>query len=427
MTRRRLLALAASCLLGLGAGGPVAAATGGATLQVPNDYPTLEDAIRASSRGDVILLAAGTYDGEITVPDGKPDITIRGADRNAVTFDGGGVRHNAIEVEADGVTLENLSAHDYLENGFYWEEVTGFTGRYLTVWNVGLYGIYAIQSRGGSIEQSLVSGAADAAFYIGECFPCDTVVRNVVARLSAVGYSGTNAGGNLRIEDSTFEDNAVGILPNSYDVGLQPPPQRAATFRHNVVTGSGSVATPMSTPLGGFTGIGIGVVGGIENVIQDNEVTGSARYGILVTPAIDRGAVWTPASNRIENNKVRGSGIADLALARGSGSGNCFVANTAAVKDPPDLDAACSNGASGSVAVANAVALPPPQMLAGLPSAPPFGSMPPPGAQPQAPTEATPTDLSPAGIVAGAVLVLGLAGLVVLFGYRRRPVSPSRG
>ena len=156
-----------------------------------------------------------------------------------MVFDGGGIRSNAIEVEADGVALENLSAHDFVENGFYWDGVVGFVGRYLTVWNVGLYGVYAISSRSGIVEQSFVSGAADAAFYIGECQPCDTVVRSVTARLTAVGYSGTNAGGNLVVEDSLFELDEVGILPNSYDVGLEQPPQRGATFRRNTVRAPG--------------------------------------------------------------------------------------------------------------------------------------------------------------------------------------------
>lgn len=415
MTARRVLA--ALLLTTAFAHPSVALAKDEHFLQVPADYPTLEAAIAAAARGDVILLAAGTYAGDVTVPESKAGITIRGVNRNTVVFDGGGVRGNALEIEADEVTIENLSAHDYQENGVYWEGVVGFVGRYLTVWNVGLYGIYAIQSRGGIIEQSYVSGAADAAFYIGECHPCDTVIRGVTARLSAVGYSGTNAGGNLIVEDSLFEANGVGILPNSYDVGLEPPPQREATFRRNVVLGSGTSATPMATPLGGFRGIGIGIVGGIGNVVEGNEVTGSARYGIAIVPAIDREMAWVPTNNRISGNRVSGSSVADLAVAAGSGAGNCFEGNAAGVLDPPDLAAACSEVGRGSDAVAAALALPPPQLLVNLPSAPPFGSMPPPAEQASLPVE-RPLDLTSVAIPA-AVLAFGLAALAVLF-WRRR-------
>jgi Right handed beta helix region len=361
------------------------AAVEGRTLHVRADHATLESAIAASRVGDVILLAAGTYPGDIVVPDDKPGITIRGEDRNTVVFDGANTRANAIEVEADDVTLENMSAHSYTENGFYWDGVEGFAGRYLTVWNVGLYAIYAIESRDGVIEHSYASGAADAAFYIGECNPCNATLRNLTAVLSAVGYSGTNAGGNLVVEDSRFENNSIGILPNSFEVGLEPPPQRDAIFRGNVVTGSGSVPTPRATPLGGYHGIGIGVAGGVGNTIEGNQVTGSSRYGIAVFTAIDFEAQWVPSGNAITSNTVSGSGLADLALAAGSGANNCFTGNTARVLLPADLATACSVEGSGDATVASNLVLPPPQLLEGLPVAPDYSTMPAPPAQPTMP------------------------------------------
>jgi hypothetical protein len=421
--------MAALAILALVAAPQATAAKDEHVLAVPLDYPTIEAAVAAASKGDVILLAAGTYDGDITVPVDKPGITIRGVNRNTVVFDGAGKRSKAIEIEADEVTVENLTAHDFVENGFYWDGVVGFAGRYLTVWNVGLYGIYAISSRSGIVEQSYVSGAADAAFYIGECQPCDTVVRSVTARLSAVGYSGTNAGGNLVVEDSLFELNDVGILPNSYDVGLEPPPQRGATFRRNTVRGSGTAATPRATPLGGFRGVGIGIVGGVGNLVEDNEVSGSSRYGIVIVPAIDRDATWVPADNRVSSNRVSASGVADLAIAAGSGAGNCFGGNTAALLEPPDLAAACSGDRrGGSAGVAAALALPPPQLLDGLPEAPSYADMPAPGEQTSLPSDRPGDPLWLA--IPAVVLVLGVAGLALLL-WRRRSradggVSPSR-
>ena len=359
-------------------------AADGRTLHVPGDFATVEDAIAESAPGDVILLAAGTYPGDVEVPEDKGGITIRGVDRNTVVFDGENIRKNAIDVTADGVTLENMSAHDFVENGFYWDGVEGFAGRYLTAWNVGLYAIYAISSRAGVMEHSYASGAADAAFYIGECNPCDTVVRNVTATLSAVGYSGTNAGGNLVIEDSRFENNSVGILPNSFEVGLEPPPQRDAIFRRNVVTGTGSVPAPRATPLGGFHGIGIGILGGVGNLIEDNEVSGSTRYGIAVFTAVDFNDLWVPVDNRVTGNTVSTSGIADLALADGAGAGNCFEANEAGTTLPASIDG-CSSDGAGDPTVAAELILPPPRMLEGLPPAPDYSTMPAPAAQPTMP------------------------------------------
>lgn len=421
-----LLALAAIAAASFGWPPQRVEAAEGRTLHVPADYPRLEDAIAASAAGDVILLAAGTYPGEIRVPLEKSGITIRGEDRNTVVFDGSDVRHNAIEVEADRVTLENMTAHNYLENGFYWDGVDGYAGRYLTVWNVGLYGIYAIQSRGGLIEQSYVSAAADAAFYIGECQPCNATVRNVTATLSAVGYSGTNAGGNLVVEDSRFSANSVGILPNSFDVGLEPPPQRGATFRRNTVVGSGSVVTPRATPLGGYYGIGIGIAGGSGNVIEDNVVENSIRYGIAVFTAIDRQAAWVPSDNWIARNRVAGSGIADLALADGSGAGNCFEGNDAPITLPINVTLSCSVAGGGDDLVANDLVVAPPSLLEGLPEAPSYADIPAPGPQPTMPANSGLIGGQPtvvwAAVAAAAVAAVALAlGLLL----RRRRSAPA--
>jgi hypothetical protein len=405
-----IVAALLTALGGLGSPGAAAVlAAEGRILDVPADHAGIPEAIAAAEPGDVILLAAGTYPGDVVVPEDRPGITIRGVDRNTVVFDGGHTRRNAIEVEADNVTLENMSAHSYLENGFYWDGVDRYAGRYLTVWNVGLYGIYAIESRGGVMEHSYVSGAADAAFYVGECHPCDAVLRNLTATLSAVGYSGTNAGGNLVLEDSLFENNATGILPNSYEVGLEPPPQREATFRRNVVRGSGSVPTPRQTPLGGFHGIGIAIAGGVDNQVEANQVSGSTRYGIAVFGTVDRTTTWLPSGNRVTGNTVSTSGTADLALARGSGPGNCFEANEASLVEPPDLAAACSSAGAGSEAVKDELVQPPPFLSVDLPDAPAYSDMPAPAAQPAMPLE-DPGMGTWAALGLGALAIVAVAG-----------------
>ena len=422
-----LLSVLAVATLVFVATSPVAAQAGGRELDVPEDYPTLESAIEAAQPGDTIVLGAGTYPGGVVVPENRPGITIRGVNRTAVAFDGETIRKFAIEIEADDVTLENMSAYSFAENGFYWDGVDGFAGRYLTVWNVGLYGIYAIQSQNGIIERSYVSGAADAAFYIGECNPCNTTVSEVTATLSAVGYSGTNAGGNLVVQNSIFDRNATGILPNSFDVGLEPPPQREATFSGNIVTASGTVPTPRNTPLGGYFGIGIGIVGGSDNSVTDNEVIDSTRYGIVIAPTVDFGTTWRPDGNHVSGNTVAGSGTADLALAVSSGPGNCFDDNTAGTTDPPTLAGCASEPEDFSQAVADVLMRPPPELMEGLPNPPAYTQMEVPAQQPNMPVPLPdPPNVETAVMVGLVALAATIGGIATVYAARPQNIMDPK-
>jgi hypothetical protein len=401
--------LVAFAVLWIGAGrGTAVASTPGApasqgsyprTIRVPQDQATLEGAIEASTPGTMILLDRGTYRGDVTVPETKSGIAIRGVDRNEVVFDGQDVRSNAIVVQAESVVLENMTAHNFVGNGFYWVGADGYAGRYLTVWNVGLYGIYAIESSGGIFEQSYVSGAADAAFYIGECNPCDAVVTNVTGRLSAVGYSGTNAGGNLEVRDSLWEQNGTAIMPNSFD-GLQAPaPQRSSTISGNTIGGSGSVPVPANSPLAGYFGMGIAIAGGWENLVEGNEISGSANYGIALFPTVQReGPEIHPKNNVVRGNTVSGSGKADLALAQGSAETNCFADNIVDSTLPAALEAklACGQPAAtdGDADVLADLGVPSTLLLDRLGERPSYTEMPAPDDQPSMPgvdAPATPT------------------------------------
>ena len=334
--------------------GPASPAAARSEIHVPDDVPTLPQAIAGAEPGDTIVLAAGTYPGGVVIPPAKHDLTIRGVDRNAVVLDGQNKQAHGIVVHADGVSVLNLSVHDFKLNGLYWEGADRYRASYVTVWNVGGYGIYAEDGEQGVIDHMYVSGAADAAYYIGECKPCRATVSHVVATLSAVGYSGTNSSGVV-IRDSLWDRNGVGVLPNTYENESRAPQARMTIVR-NKVTNSGLTRVPIRTPLAGFIGIGIAVAGGNANTITRNRVTRSERYGIAVFPTAkfvvfdpgkpEPGPPWRPRNNRVSGNVVAGSGRADLALALGSGKGNCFSRNAARRALPRGLQTPTCAGVS---------------------------------------------------------------------------------
>ncbi len=134
---------------------------------------------------------------------------------------------------------------------------------YLTAHDNGDYGIYAFDSVDRLFEYSYGSGNRDSAFYIGQCYPCNAVVTDVVSEANGLGFSGTNAGGELYLINSVYRDNMGGIVPNSLDTELLPP-QREAHIAGNLVIDNNNAEAPTKGLARLAWGEGI-VIGGGRN------------------------------------------------------------------------------------------------------------------------------------------------------------------
>lgn len=320
---------------------PVAAASG-TTLRVPEDHDTIQAAVDAAAPGDLILVGPGVYRESVQVH--TPSLTIRGTDRDEVVIDGEFERTNGIGVfEADGVVIENMTARNHVLNGFYWTGVEGYRGEYLTAYNNADYGIYAFDATDGVLAHSYASGSPDAGFYIGQCDRCRSVVYDVVSEHNAIGYSGTNAGGELYLVSSVWRNNRSGIVPNSLDTELDPP-QVAATVVANLVHDNNNDAA-VAKGFGHLAmGTGVVVGGGVANVVSRNVVIDHGTAGVVVAPLPDRN-IWLSIANEVRDNVVAGSGIGDLVMPGPSGGGNCFSGNRFETSVPPGLQA--FHGCSG--------------------------------------------------------------------------------
>lgn len=348
-------------------------------LEVPGEYPTIQDAVDASSSGDLILIAPGVYNEAVDVE--TDGITIRGLSRNDVILDGGTTLDNGIRVlGASNVAVENLTAINYTNNSVFWIGSTGYRASYITTQRTGDYGIYAFDSVDGLIEHSYTQGSKDAGIYIGQCYPCNAVVDDVISEHNGLGYSGTNSGGELYIVNSVFRNNRVGIVPNSGSYELCYP-QRETTIVGNVVHDNNQDDTPAIDVALLAMGNGILVAGGIGNVIERNLVFNHARTGIGAVPfledtpnddiptreewgtdcatarnaeiTIPEGAIlWDSFENTVRDNVVSDSGAADLAVASvltdTSTLGNCFAGNTFTTSAPSDLEAKAPCGATAT-------------------------------------------------------------------------------
>jgi plastocyanin len=322
---------------------PVAVASG-TVRRVPAQHVSIQAAVDAAKPGDLILVAPGIYREEVTIT--TPSLVIRGLDRNTTIVDGEFIRPNGFNVLADGVALENLTARNATLNGFFWTGVTGYRGRYLTAYNNGDYGIYAFDSKDGLLEDSYASGSPDAGFYIGQCFPCNAVIRRVTSEHNAVGYSGTNAGGDLYIEQSTWRFNRGGLVPNTLDTELYPP-QRSTVIRDNLIHDNNSRTAPGRglSPLAWGNGVVLG--GGRDNLVERNVILRHAGHGVMIAPLADAN-FWPAKGNVVRGNWIAASGRADISVGGPLSVGNRVETQENAVRTAPaSLGLAAQRGTFG--------------------------------------------------------------------------------
>jgi len=298
-------------------------------------YSKIQDAVDAAKEGDLILIGEGVYNESVTVTTSY--LTIRGINRNNVIIDGEFMRENGIQIyDTDGVTVENLSVRNFSLNGVYWNGAKGFSGSYLTVYNNGDYGVYAFDSTDGVFNNIYASGHPDSGIYIGQCYPCNTLIYDNVVEGNALGYSGTNAGGHLYLYRNIWKDNMSGIVPNTLDSELNPP-GRETTIISNLVVDNNNYDAPTNRFGLVARGMGIVVPGRVGDIIEKNIVINHDKYGIVASPMLDA-KLYFSQHVQVKNNVVLDSGYTDLALAGPWGPGNCYEGNVYQTSTPPLLE-----------------------------------------------------------------------------------------
>jgi len=374
-------------------------------------YTSIQAAVNAASPGDWILVAPGDYreSADIANPPAanqlrsasygsvlitKNNIHIRGMNRNTTIIDGtsSGAACNGVQANqnlgpvvrgqnigrngnvvymAKNVTIDNLTTCNFLSgsgdtgNGIYWNGgagtsligLNGYEGSYLTATNqynggtstAGSYGIFSSDATNGSWDYIYASNQDDSGMYVGACQQqCNMLINHAWMENNALGYSGTNSGGQFIIENSLFDNNKDGFDTNTQLVGDPPPPQNGAcpnngisklTKTHscwvvykNIFKNNNNANVPQSGgAAAGPLGTGLSLSGGRNDTIMDNTFIGNNAWGLALFPFPDTslrnsnaaqcvssggtswasaglGCIYEPENNSVIGNTFSGNG-----------------------------------------------------------------------------------------------------------------------
>jgi hypothetical protein len=386
MMKRRavVVVLAAIGSLGPASGAAARVLRVGSYKGIAGQYTSIQAAVDAAKSGDWILIGPGDYkttgfrrvSGRSDLVAGvlitRPRLYLRGMNRNTVIVDGtksGGVCNskqvsqnfgpaasggpmglNGIIVwKADNVWVQNLTACNFLGgtgssgNGIWWNGGDGegkigghgYFGSYLTATSTffhdektaAQYGIFSSNWEGGTWDQTYASNFNDSDYYIGACQDqCFQTMNHAWGEYSAIGYSGTNSGGPLLIENSQFDNNELGLDSNSQNNSDWPSPQTGQCpagvqpqiagahscwilYKNNFhdnnnpnVPASGSAA---AAPVG--TGL---TLEGRNDTVMDNVIKNNGSWGAGFQPYPDTGTapsnVTVPCNGGITNYSLFG-------------------------------------------------------------------------------------------------------------------------
>jgi hypothetical protein len=328
---------------------------------------TIQEAVNAAAPGNWILIGPGDYkEASSTKPEGAfgddragaavlvttPNLHIRGMNRNTVVIDGtkpGSPQCSSAEADqtfgpaegsrylgnngvvvykASGVWLQNFSTCNFLGSNHggdsVWFDGGGASGKqaigswwgeYLTSTSTywggrekpsDEYGIYASNTTGpGFFTETYASNMSDSGYYIGACPDCNTTINKAHSEGNDLGYSGSNSGGHLIVENSEFNNNQEGFATTSQNNDDAPSPQDGICPKgqtnpsppagaqrtnicwvliHNRIVNNNNGASPTSPSAPGLVGTGMTIAGGHNDLVVGNTFAGNNAWGILLVP-----------------------------------------------------------------------------------------------------------------------------------------------
>ncbi|GAB5492997.1 MAG: hypothetical protein Phog2KO_32120 [Phototrophicaceae bacterium] len=295
---------------------------------------SIQAAVDMALPGDTILVEPGTYYETVYID--TANITVRGIvdGDNRPWLDGENMRSDGFNTTGDDFTLEGFGLRGYIGNAvlstgserlIYRDLIV--EGTYGDTDQATIYGLYPVEVTDVLIENTVVSGIADAGIYVGQSRG-PIIVRNNEVFENVTGIEIENST-YAEVYDNYVHDNTGGVLvfllPNNPSrVGYNTRIYNNEIVHNNTANFGDPDSTVGFVPAG--TGILIMAADNTEvfnNIIEDNQTMGVAITSLYILgyprdTVFDLGPL--PENNRIYDNTWNNNGyepsglVAELGL-----------------------------------------------------------------------------------------------------------------
>jgi len=284
----------------------------------------LQEALIQAKPGSVIEIPEGKHDieGPLTLTVDNVTLRGKGIDKSILSFLKQSSGSAGLTVTANGFTIEDMAVEDTKGDGV---KVKGGTNvvfrRFRSEWTGGAketngsYGIYPVECKDVLIEDSVVKGASDAGFYVGQSH--NIVVRRNRAEMNVAGIEIENSI-NADVYENVATNNAGGILVfNLPDLPMKGG-KLTRVYRNQVFANNHPNFAPKGNMVAQVSsGTGVMVLATtqaevFQNTIKDNKSVNVTILSYLTTGNPIKDAAYDPFTEAvsIHDNVISGGGDA---------------------------------------------------------------------------------------------------------------------
>jgi len=243
------------------------------TLQVPQEYPTIQAAVNAAGTGDIIEVDAGTYPENVIV---NKTVTIKGDSATTTIVDGSG-NDVVFNIQENNVELHNLT----IRNGGSYSGVTiyyPYSG--LTICNTriidNVVGVVVSEADGNIIEDNVFIN--NQMYSIDVTYSSNAIIRDNQISESAYGVEISDTSSSQVVNNTIFDTSYAIYVPYSNNANISANTLTSNSWNIYLTYSNSNIIEYNNVSEGT---VGIQVMYSEDNSVLNNTVS-SSSYGIYL-------------------------------------------------------------------------------------------------------------------------------------------------